>query len=552
MVAGFGSPVDRDRGRFSLFPGPEHFRYNREGGTFDCEIGPKTYSLFPFELHFLHLLMDRKNAVFPFSRMLLILFICSVSYGSAVAESPFTERVEELREEYNIRHDHLGIRIQKGNTESPPLIDRNGEDVFLPASNQKLLTAGGALYFLGTDYTYETKLYLDREKRNGGGHLYIVGSGDPSLSERFFEGSGQVLFERWADRLQRQNVDRIRGDIVLDDSLYEGPAVHPTWNRDDLIHGYAAPVSPFIIDGNQVDLIVRPGQRSGTPVRVERHPPLSPVRIHSTARTISRDRHGHIQFEQRARERAIRISGTFPVNGGARRQSVAVLEPVRHFGEMMRRVFEREGIDVTGEVRTGTLSGEMEARSPDLIFRSDLLRSLRVMLEESQNVYAEAIVHQISAVHEGTGSWRRTERLMGRFLRAVTDVQKEFKFADGSGLSRSNRVSPRTLVSVLEWWKEHPLFETYIRMLPESRLSGTLEHRLTNLPPGAVRGKTGTLSGVTALSGFLFEEGRPLSDSYYTFSILINENRVSAGRARAFIRRVLGSLYRRKFGEKSG
>jgi len=420
------------------------------------------------------------------------------------------------------------------------LVDRRADQLHVIASNTKLVTTAAALDALGPGYLFETRLAMRGPVAEGvlDGDLAVIGGGDPGISGRQHDGDPYAVFKRWAAALRGRGVSRVRGDLYLDHGLFAGPATHPDWPERGRDKWYQAPVAALSFSDNCVLVKIRPASTVGAPARVELVPPLprfGPTNRVST--TASARRHS-------AGVRRAEGSDELTVFGAVYRRAdpletwISVADPVTYFGAALVDALAVEGVVVEGDLVP-------VERLPGLIWegvavhRSDLLTAVQVTNKRSQNFYAESLIKLLGAESCGRGSWAAGLRAAEGFLAAAGVEPGSYSMADGSGLSRENRFTPRQLTTLLRFMVHHRWGPEFIRSLPysgEEELSW--RDRLAEPPYGGnVFAKTGTLLGVSTLSGYA--KGR--SGRHYAFSILCN--RVpSAWEARRLQDRIVAAL----------
>jgi serine-type D-Ala-D-Ala carboxypeptidase/endopeptidase (penicillin-binding protein 4) len=386
------------------------------------------------------------------------------------------------------------------------------------ASNTKLLTTAATLHALGPGYFFETR-FLARGTVEGGvlsGDLGVVGGGDPNISGRAWEGDSFAVFRGWAQELAARGIRKVTGDLYLDAGLFEPLEIHPDWPRAQLASWYEAPIAALSFSDNCILVRVSPG-RPGGPVVVETVPPVAVFRVDNTARTVAARHRGHLAISRL--EDLLRVSGTMGTADGPFDTWITVPDPVAYFGLALRAALAQEGIEVAGRLRpVDRLPGPVWERVA--VFRSDLLSSVEVCLKHSQNFYAESMVKLLGARRCGRGSWSEGVRAVGEFLAGLGVPRASFRLADGSEMGREDRVAPRALTTLLRAMYLAPEGEAFARALPYGgEEMGGWKRRLA-APPyrGNVWAKTGTLEGVSALSGY----ARAVSGRLYAFSILLN------------------------------
>ncbi len=413
----------------------------------------------------------------------------------------------------------------------------NGDEERVTASNTKLFTTAAALDAFGPGYLYETRLLLRGVVQDGElhGDLGVVGAGDPNISGRAFDGDSFAVFRGWAHDLAARGVRRIAGDLYLDDGLFEARQVHPDWPRGQLASWYEAPIAALSFNDSCVLVRVWPSQRGGA-ARVEIVPPVPVLHVESSARTSASPRNNHLTIVRR--DDVLVVTGSIFRNSGPLEEWVTVPDAVRYFGLGLVQALAEEGIEVRGQLRpVERLPGPVWERVA--AYRSSLLDSVRTANKRSQNYYAESLLKLVGARRCGEGSWSEGVRAVGEFLVGLGVPAGAFHMVDGSGLSRQNRFTPRATTQLLRHMYYHQWGAEFVQSLPGSGdEDGSLHGRMT-LPPyrGNVFAKTGTIDGVSALSGY----ARAVSGKTYAFSVLLNRTR-STGEARQAQDRIVMAL----------
>ncbi len=392
------------------------------------------------------------------------------------------------------------------------------------ASNTKLLTTAAAVDLLGDGFEFRTPLLASGTISDGvlAGDLAVVGSGDPNISGRLYDGDSYAVFRTWAQALRARGISRVTGDLYLVNGLFEPTHIHPDWPRDQLGRWYEAPVDALSFSDNCILVRVSPGNGPGLPGRIELVPDLKIYRVVSNVVTTeSRRRHSLIVYRE-PESREIRVSGEVWARSGPFEAWVTVPEPVDYFGAALRAALEEEGITIAGRsaVAEKLPEGSWETLAEH---RSDLATTLSVTNHRSQNFYAESLLKVLGARTHGEGSWPAGVQAVREFL-ARQGVGDGVQLADGSGMSRNNRATPREMTQLLRAMYLHPAGATFVRSLPSSGCAEPgWRYRLAQPPyRGNVLAKTGTLSDVSTLSGY----AKARSGKLYAFSILANNTAV--------------------------
>lgn len=386
------------------------------------------------------------------------------------------------------------------------------------ASNTKLLTTAAALDAFGPGYFFETRFVLRGQVRNGvlEGDLGVVGGGDPHISGRDFGGDPYGAFRPWARALQERGIYRVTGDIYLAHGLFTSPNIHPDWPRDQLTRWYEAPVDALSFSDDCILVRVYPGSSGGRP-RVELVPNVPILQIENTART-SPTQKGQQVIIHRVDDRLI-VRGSIWQGSGPVETWVTVPDPVRYFGEGLKAALGEGSVRVEGRLHpVEQLPGAIWERVA--VHRSDMVSIISVTNKRSQNFYAETLAKHLGAIRCKEGSWPSGVKAVGEFLRGIGVPPGSFTMSDGSGMSRNNRFTPRHLTTLLRHMFFHPAGREFAQSLPYSGEDNGSWRRRMATPPyrGNVMAKTGTLSGVSALSGY----AKAVSGKSYAFSILCN------------------------------
>ena len=387
------------------------------------------------------------------------------------------------------------------------LYARNAGKNFRPASTLKLVTTAAVLDAISPDErlrtTVETAGRIDSFGRVLG-DVYLVGRGDPNLSGRFTEGRRTAAFEEMANALWTAGVRRIEGRLIGHEGLFTGDRRGEDWTWEDLVWWYGAEVSALSFNDNCADLSVHAGERAGDPVRVERAPASSYYRVVSTATTSAAGTPPDLTLARAPGSNEIRLSGTYPLGAEAWEGFAALEDPALYAATVFGEVLAARGIVVAGPVETSSQPLPVSARALAAHEGPPLLEILKAVNKMSQNLHAEMMLRLLGARRRGVGSAAAGREAAGEFLRRVGVVPSAWAMQDGSGLSRSDLVTPHEMVSLLAAMDRHPRGASFRETLPIAGRDGTLKGRMrSGAAEGRVLAKTGTLRHVNALAGYV-------------------------------------------------
>lgn len=451
----------------------------------------------------------------------------------AAQDGGVAELVDRVRRETKLGEGKLGIVITSAKT-GARLYENAADEPLILASNTKLLTTATALAKLGPDFKFRTVVGLD------GAELHVFGGGDPNISGRAHADDPCAIFRGWAQKLQQSGVAKVES-LVLHAGYFDKVAIHPDWvaAKHDQDKGWCAPVGALSLNDNCVDIVYEAGAKEGDPVRLTMRPDTKYVTVENRAKTVA-GRAKLFGFVRRAGTNEIVVNGELALDTKPRTDWVAIQDPAKYFGTVLKETLERAGVTV-GDIRE---SGALIKDHPNLkvivAHESDLASTIRVCNTVSQNFYAEMICKTLGAALKGEGTTAAGAAVVREFLEKDVGA-KDVSMSDGSGLSRGNRAPAASIHRLLEHMRKNAhakvFYDSLASNVPDG---GTLRRRMASIK-GAVHAKTGHIDGVAALSGYL----ETASGETLVFSILTNEFKSSATADR-FQDRLLELLYARK------
>jgi serine-type D-Ala-D-Ala carboxypeptidase/endopeptidase (penicillin-binding protein 4) len=393
------------------------------------------------------------------------------------------------------------------------LFAHDADRLFMPASNQKLLTGAVALQVLGPDYRWRTPVLLRGVQRGRvfRGDLVVLGRGDPTVSDTLRGGSAHSAFNPVAAALTARGITRITGDIVAEGDAFVGPTSGFGWEVDDLDTPSGAAVDELIFNEGLLRLMVRAGSRVGVPVTVTRTPTTRypPLAIDARTRAAT-DTGARIDAAYDSIAGVLRITGTLAI-GDSARISTAYRHPSDAYRAALREHLTTHGIRVAGVptpvARTPKAGTRTVSRATDtlVVLESPPLREvLPRMQKPSQNQIAELLFRTSGLVATGSGTADSARAVAVRTLAPWGVTPDHLAYRDGSGLSRHDYVSPRAIVQVLDAMHRSPWAALYRQSLPLAGVDGTIANRMRNTPAaGNANAKTGTVDKARSLSGYV-------------------------------------------------
>lgn len=399
---------------------------------------------------------------------------------------------------------------------------RNPDQPVIPASNLKLFTTAAAYDLLGPSFEFKTTLSIRGAVDSTGvlnGDVKITGGGDPSIGGRFHDGQSTAVLRKFAEDLKRAGIRTVTGDVILEHGYFDTEYVHPTWPEDQLVNWYEAPVAALSIQEGTVMVRVRPGSPGG-PAIVEMEPPNRYMRVLNTARTGG----GSGAFiGRKPGTNDIVVRGGVPARSGATEVFVTVMNPLHFFANVTHDTLQGNGIRVNGTVKLAETAPYSDWRVVSR-HQTPLAPVTYVINKVSQNHYAEQLIKTLGAELKGNGSWAVGASVVSEWMTGKLGVPStHFLMVDGSGMSRFNRASASSFVSVLRYMWDTPHRRDFVSSMPYSGEKNSRLRRRLNTEPYArqVYAKTGYISGAIGLSGYVHAK----SGRVYAFSFLFNRYR---------------------------
>ncbi|NEQ72205.1 MAG: D-alanyl-D-alanine carboxypeptidase/D-alanyl-D-alanine-endopeptidase [Okeania sp. SIO2C9] len=411
-------------------------------------------------------------------------------------------------------------------SEKTTVYNRDAKYYFISASTAKLLTTAAVLQKLRPQFRIRTSIYGD-----GNGNIYIVGRGDPSLTE--------TQLQSLAKQLKEQGIETIN-QLIADDSYFEGTGVNPNWEWEDVQAGYGAPINSLILNQNAIDLVLSP-QSLGQPLQVTFVNSVEGQKwqIENNSVTVGKNEKEFLEVGRDFIQPIIRISGQLRVGSASEPVYVAVVEPVDNFLNKFSEVLATTGIQVSQIVKKSQIASNINLTELAFVESPTLAELVEEVNRKSNNVYAESLLRQMGVRSRLIPRKKSNNQTLAKSLEEVKVIltrlgvtPNSFVLNDGSGLSRHNLVSPEALVQTLRIMANSPWANIYRNSLPVAGVSGTLSRRFRNsFAEGNVQAKTGTISGVSGLAGYI----QPANFEPLVFSIIVNQSDLETKNLRSAI-----------------
>ena len=440
---------------------------------------------------------------------------------TTVAE--FSEQLEDIFEDPNFNNGIWGVSIQSLVT-GEYFYKKNENKLFMPASNQKLLTSAAGLLLLGPMYRFKTKIYatgvIDGSILNG--NLIIKGFGDPTISGRFYSDDMTKIFRDWADTLLALGIDEINGNILGDDNAFDDRGLGEGWAWDYESDWFAAPSGALSFNDNCIDIVVKPGKK-GEQAVLGIAPETKYAIILNKVLTVGKDSNTNVQIYRERGTNIISVFGSIREGDDSLKIFATINNPTQYFVVTLKDILQQKGITVSGFASDiDDLTDPPGYTQTKLLFthHSVFLKDiLKVLNKNSHNFYAEQLLKTIGFEIKGYGTAARGIDAVKSILNKIGINTDNMEIVDGSGLSRLNLISPNQITVLLNYMYKSEVFTYFYNSLPIGGVDGTMANRVRKTrAQNNVRAKTGYINGVRSISGYIFTgDKEPVA-----FSIIAN------------------------------
>lgn len=443
--------------------------------------------------------------------------------AASIVSATLEQKIDTILNDPKLDGGITGVSVRNAQT-GESIYSHFGTTRLRPASNMKLLTGTAALDLLGPDYQFSTEILTDGQVKGNmvHGNLYLKGKGDPTL----LKGN----LEQFAKDLKGKGIKKVNGHLVADDSWYDDVRYSQDLNWSDEHNYVGAQVSALTLspnddyDAGTVIVEVTPGNKAGELPKVNLIPKTGTVEIVNKAATVAKGQTKSISIAREHGTNRVIIEGNMPLEGTISRSWSAVWDPSMLALDVFKQALDAEGIQLVGN---GGMKAGITPNGATLLAskKSMPLQEFYIpFMKLSNNGHAETLVKEMGKVHRGEGSWDAGLAVMEEKLKEFGVDTGTVALRDGSGMSHKNLVSADEFTALLYNVQEKSWFPAFEASLPiagnpERMIGGTLRNRMTEAPTvGNVKAKTGSITGVSTLSGYVTaKDGTEL-----VFSVLIN------------------------------
>ncbi len=395
------------------------------------------------------------------------------------------------------------------------IYNRNSDLLLNPASNMKLLTTATALTILRPNFTFKTYLLADSSNVRDtliSGNLYLKGGGDPDL---VLEDLQDLI-----DQLQVDGISHITGNLVADATALDTLPRGKGWMWDDDPDDYAAHLSALTLNDNCVDVLAKPSDKILDKVKLFIFPQTSYVSVENNGVTGDSSQSSTLKISRKwmTCENTITVKDTLPVNAPPYQITLNIEDPALYAATVFNELLKEKGIQIDGHILKGASPSSAETLA---VHNSHPLRDVVENTNKiSDNLSAELLLKTVGAVTRGLpGTAQKGLQAMRQFLQGIGVDSTSYIVVDGSGVSRYDVINANMIVRLLaHMYNDFTVSSEYLTSLPIAGVDGTIQNRMVGTAAqGKLRAKTGSLQGVSSLSGYV-----PTQDGeVWAFSILM-------------------------------
>lgn len=455
-------------------------------------------------------------------RWLLILCGCWVTVAHAVLPTNLQEALNKAQ----LPVDSVAVVVQPVDG-GGPIISHNAAKAMNPASVMKLVTTYAALEALTPAYRWKTEVYRNGTLNQGvlDGDLIIKGYGDPALNI--------TEFWRLLQQVQQQGIRQVKGNLILDLSVYAPEVSQRPVLDDEPWRAYNANPSALLLNGRNTSFrfsVANTGNKLA--VQISQEFELPQIRVINTMQTrkgACNDWRGDLHYSITPQVDGVTVafSGTLPDQCDERYLELSVLSDTQYVFFSFKKLWAQLGGQFNGQL---VLAPATDANTLVTTWLSPPLDSVvRDINKWSNNVMARQLLLTIALEAGFTPADEAGAVLALKQVLRQRGLQfPELVLENGSGLSRIERVSAEHLAQLLVTAYQRPVMPVLMASMPILGLDGTTKKRLAE---GSSKGmaylKTGSLEGVSSIAGYV----QDMAGKRYVLVVIANHARASAVRA---------------------
>lgn len=464
----------------------------------------------------------------------LLIFLLSVGIlnGQDIVKA-LNNSIKTLQADTQFKNAAISLYVVDANT-GKPVFEFNPELGLAPASCQKIATSVSTFEMLGKDFFYKTTISADGKIVNGvlQGNLIITGFGDPSFgSWRWAQTKTDVINKAILDALRKSNIKTISGSLIVDDMKFGYQSLPDGWIWQDIGNYYGAGASGFNWNENQFDVSLKASNIEGGSTQIIATSPIdNKNEILNFITTGKKGTGDNAYLYSTPYNKKIFATGTIPLGENKFTISGSMPMPAYYFADQLKIFLTQNSIEIVNDctIKSGLGKEEQINLQTEVLLdaiASPPLDSLNFwFLRKSVNIYGEAFVKTIAwKSNPGKVSTDSGVSIIKKFWSQNGIEPSALNIIDGSGLSPANRITTKSLVTILQFAKAKSWFASFYNALP------TMNN---------IKMKDGYINGVRSYTGYV----KSKAGKEYSFSFIINNFYGSAGTVREKMWKLLDLL----------
>lgn len=477
-------------------------------------------------------------------KIIILLFFAPLFNYSQTASQKIDAVFAEYKIDKTLKTSVMGLCVLNAKT-GAVVYDYNANTSLTPASTMKILTTGAALSILGAGYKYETKLIVDGTydsiKGIITGNLIIKGSGDPTLNSEYFKKKEDTLdiVQKWASILKEKGLKKITGRIIADVSCFDDNL--PTnWIWGDIGNYFGAGASGLSYNDNKFKMYFKSGTNAGDSTSIMEFEPTIPnLKLKNSVVVGGKDDNAFIFGAPHQNERV--VSGTIPANQTHYEVEGALPDAAWLCAYNFSKALLSEGVSISNkEVEVNYTSKKYDGKVLYIHKSVSLERIIQHTNMKSNNHFAETLLKTIAYKKTGKGNTISGTEIISNYWKGRGVDTEGLFMNDGSGLSRSNAITPLQQATILsKIYKDSTNCKIFNSSLPVAGKSGSLAGLCKGtFAENNMRAKSGYITRARGYAGYVKnKKGEELS-----FSILFNNYNCTPTEAKKKIERILELL----------
>ncbi len=441
------------------------------------------------------------------STIIFLLFVSSF-FLSIAQNVQLKQSISDLKSDPYMKQGRWGcvvVNCTSGNT----VEEFNADSLFIPASIMKLWSTSTALDVLSDTFRFTTSVFVTGEVDEQGilhGDLWIRGGGDPTIGSDFF--GAERFIDSLYQALMKNGISSIDGNIYGLATYFDSLIIPDTYPDDDYGNYYGAGTSGLIWDGNRMSLVFKPPSVFGASTTLLSFFPQFEQFELNNETTSGRSGTGDNSIVYgKPFEFQRRIDGALPPAKTDFKVYGSSPDPALGFAIAIRYFLEKRGIFTSGNC-FGKYYGNIpvsNSQKPILVYRSvQLSEIVKFTNTNSHNVTAETLLKTAGLHFAGEGSYTAGLHAIFSLLEKLNVDRTNLVLNDGSGLSKADQISPRSMGTFLEEVRQQLWFETFLNSLPIAGKTGTLSNMFRGTSvEGKLRAKSGYMKTVRAYAGYV-------------------------------------------------